>query len=225
MENLRPISKYILFVFIFVGQTAGFALSQDFQVEVVVDQLNVRPEAPKFTLKTLFTFEYQISPPTAVVGKHQILDVHEVKSVGRNAEWLRISATTSDGVQIRGWVYAGRSGKWVNVRRMDKTGSLRLPPKSRIYEKESAFDLIIPAAYANDKETVKSSGDVEGTKADKLYVFLVIIFNVSILLAAMYVAKKIVQKTVFIMFVGVCTLLIEGVVTEAGFWGWIGNLF
>jgi hypothetical protein len=225
MKTLRLISKSILFAFIIIGQTATFALSQDFQVEVVVDHLNVRPEAPKFTLRTLFTFKYQISPPSAILGKHQILDVHEVKSVGDNAEWLRISTTTSGGVQIQGWVYAGRSGDWVNVRRMAKSGSFHMPPKSTIYKNASVFDLIIPAAYANDKETVKSSGDNEGTKADKMYVLLVIIFNVSILLAAMFVAKKINQNTIFIMFTGVCTLLIEGVVTETGFWGWIGNLF
>lgn len=225
MERLRLIFKFILFAFIITGQPAGIALAQDFQVEVVVDQLNVRPEPPKFTLKTLFTFKYQISPPIAILRKHQILNVHEVISVGDNAEWLKIYTTTSDGVQIQGWVYAGRKGDWVNVRRTVKSGSFHIPLKSKIYKNTSVLNFLIPSAYANNKEVVKSSGEIEGTKADKLYVLLVIIFNVSLLLVSMFIAKKIVQNTIFIMFTGVCTLLIEGVVTETGFWGWMANFF
>ena len=53
----------------------------------------------------------------------------------------------------------------------------------------------------------------------------VIIFNVTVFLASMFVSKKINQSTIFIIFTGLCTLLIEGVVTEAGFWGWMGNFF
>lgn len=225
MKMFRMISKSILFSFIIIGQPAVLVFAQDFRVEVVVDQLYVRPEPPKFTLKTLFTFKYQISPPSAIVKKHQILDVHEVKSVGNNAEWLRISASTSDGVKIQGWVYAGRTGSWVNVRRMDSSRSFHTPPESKIYKKASILDLLIPVLYANDKEIVKSSGDIEGTNADKLYVLFVIIFNVAVFLASMFVAKKIKQETIFIVFTGLCTLLIEGVITEVGFWGWIGNFF
>jgi hypothetical protein len=46
MEILRIISKFILFTFIIIGQPTGIVLAQDFRVEVVVDQLNVRPEPP-----------------------------------------------------------------------------------------------------------------------------------------------------------------------------------
>ncbi|MFC1859870.1 hypothetical protein ACFL9U_17845 [Thermodesulfobacteriota bacterium] len=224
MEMLRLISKLILFTFIIIGQPAGLVSAQDFRVEVVVDQLNVRPEPPKFTLKTLITFKYQVPPPSAVVRNHQILDVHEVKSVGNNAEWLRISVTTAEGVQIQGWVYAGRSGNWVNVRRMDNRQSFHIPKKNKTNKTESFLDSIIPVAYADDKEMAKSSGDIEGTEAASLYVLLVIIFNVALFLAAMFVAKKIYQDIKFIIFTGVSTLLIEGVVTEAGFWGWMENI-
>ena len=121
METLRLISKSILFTFLIIGQPAGLVLAQDFRVEVIVDQLNVRPEPPKFTLKTLVTFKYQVPPPSAIVRSHQILDVHEMKSVGNNAEWLRISVTTSDGVQIQKWVMQGEVetglmyGAWITA--------------------------------------------------------------------------------------------------------------
>jgi hypothetical protein len=153
------------------------------------------------------------------------MDVHEVKNVGKNAEWLKISFKTSDEVRIQGWVYAGRTGNWVNVRRMDNSHSFHMPNQSNVYKSASVLDLIIANAYAEDKKINKSTED-EGRKAPPLYVLFVIIFNVVVLLAAMIAAKKFISPDIkIIIFTGVSTLLIEGVVTEAGFWGWMENFF
>ena len=193
---------------------------QGFQVRVIVDQLNVRPAPPKFTLATIFTFKYQVSPPTHQVRSGAILSVHAIQSVGNGAEWLNISFTTADGVNVFGWVYAGRAGSWVNVERMnDQHGLINKRPIQNIFI--SFLNFIVPQAHASSEV---SQNELEGTEAPAPYVLLVILFNVILFLGAMFIAKKIYNDGKFLMFTGVCTLLIEGVVTEAGLWSWLQNI-
>lgn len=197
------------------------AQAQEFQVRVIVDQLNVRPAPPKFTLSTVFTFNYQVSPATHQVKNKSILNVHEVKSIGNEAEWLNVSFTTADGVNVYGWVYAGRHNAWVNVELInDQNGSIHNIKNENIFI--SILNLVVPKAHAS---TAIPLNEEEGTKADAPYVFLVLIFNVALFLGAMFFGKKIHNDSVFLIFTGVSTLLIEGVVTETGFWGFLKTFF
>ena len=48
---------------------AGPLENQTFQVQVIADQLNVRPEPPKFSISTLYTFKYTVQPSLYQVMK------------------------------------------------------------------------------------------------------------------------------------------------------------
>jgi len=205
-----------------IGLPASNALAQQFQVQVIVDQLDVRPEPPRFALSTFLNFKYQVSAPVRVLNKDSILLVHRVKKIGNDAEWLNITYTAEDGKAIEGWVYAGRSGNWVNVRRIDGHGSYL--PSDSTFALTALLDLLVVPAHAAGTDTADAVSDIQGIQASPLYVLLVIAFNLALFLGSMFLGKKIVNNTKFVMFTGVCTLLIEGVVTEAGLWGWLEGI-
>jgi hypothetical protein len=205
-----------------IGLPASNALAQQFQVQVIVEQLNVRPEPPRFALSTLINFKYQVPAPVQALGKGSILRVHEVRKVGKAAEWLNITYTTADGKAARGWVYAGRVGHWVNVRRIDGHGSSH--PADSTFALFDLLDFLVVPAHAAGTDTAGEGSDIQGIQANPLYVLFVIAFNLALFLGSMFIGKKIVNNTRFVMFTGVCTLLIEGVVTEAGLWGWLEGI-
>jgi hypothetical protein len=202
---------------------AGPLESQTFQVQVIADQLNVRPEPPKFSISTLFTLKYTVQPSLYQLKKDSILVVHETMSVGDKAEWLKITYKAPDGKTVSGWVYAGREGSWVNVKRIQTQTGLG----SHYSEPVSKFSLLgifITDAHASNTDASVAQNEAAGTRAAAPYVLLVILFNLVLFLSAMFVAKKIINDSRFIMFTGVCTLLIEGVVTETGLWGWLHSI-
>ncbi|MFX0199643.1 MAG: hypothetical protein ACFFCW_26265 [Candidatus Hodarchaeota archaeon] len=226
MERYNKYRVLIILLICLFASVADVCVAQPFQVEVTADNLNVRPVPPKFTLKTILTFKYQLDPPIAVVPKGTRLNVLQSKIVGDGAEWLEVNFT-QEGLKVQGWVYAGRQGHWQYVRRIAKEESqIKHFQQDYPRKKWSLLALLASSAWANTTNIPAVAPDEEeGTPARKLLVIAAVLVNVIIFLGAMFVAKKIHDDVKFLVFAGISTLLIEGIVTEAGFWGWVGNLF
>jgi len=224
-RHIKYSALIILLICLFVS-VVNVCVVESFQVEVTADSLNVRPVPPKFTLKTIITFKYQLDPPIAVIPKGTRLNVLESKIVGDGAEWLKVNFT-HEGLRVQGWVYAGRQGNWQYVSKITNGESqTRHFQQSYPREELSMLTHLFSSAWASPTNIPAVAPDEkEGTSANSLLVIATVLVNLILFLGAMLFAKKIQDNLKFIIFVGVCTLLIEGVVTEAGFWGWIGNLF
>lgn len=110
----------------------------------------------------------------------------------------------------------------MNVRRIDGHDSSH--PADSTFALIDLLDFLVVPAHAAGTDTAGEGSDMQGIQANPLYVLFVIAFNPALIPGSMFIGKKIVNNTRFVMFTGVCTLLIEGVVTEAGLWGWLEGI-
>ncbi len=188
-------------------------------LEVTVKSLDVRDAPPWPSWKTVFTFRYSINPPIATLKNGFRITGQEVRYIGRDQRWIKISYSDNGSVK-HGWIFTGQKPNIVNVKVVEEPSSRTTAIKNEYIslDKKLPFSLLFSSARADEittssgeeaKEPDMKAKSIEGVLFQVIYAILFI--------ASFVLFYKLTKDKYLTIFGSASILLIFGFISEAAF--------